>query len=74
MASVSKYIVMNISEGDIQLRIPAPPGSGRDDAYVIVKRSNALDIMPLAGSLEDCRRIRQIYDLKCRNCVVVVEE
>ena len=74
MGLPQKYVVINRSDCNIELIIPAPAGSNRSDACFIVASTNSIDILPWCGTLENCRRIAQLHDLKYRGLIEIVEE
>lgn len=63
------YIVHNITAIDIHVEIPAPRGSGRSATALIIPGSSAIDILPFAGSIENCKNIAFLRDLEVRNMV-----
>ena len=69
-----KYIISNHSNNIIQIIVPAPIGSRRSSACLTLLPSGSLDILPYAGSIQACRNIAFIYDLKCRNLISIIEE
>lgn len=71
---MAKYLVVNRSNADIQLVIPAPHKSGRYSATFIVSSSQGFDVLPYAGSIDNCKRIAQLHDLLHRGLIEVIEE
>jgi hypothetical protein len=69
-----KYVLNNRSNYMIQVNVPAPVGSRRSSASLTLLPSGSLDILPYAGSIQACRNIAFIYDLKCRNLISITEE
>jgi hypothetical protein len=71
---MQRYIVINRSACNIELVIPAPHGSNRDSACIVISPSNSFDILPLSGSIENCRRLSHLADLKYRGFIDISEE
>ena len=74
MTGISQYIIINKSTCNIELIIPAPHGSGRNSACIVIPMSNSFDILPLAGSISNCKNISHISDLKYRGLIDIVEK
>lgn len=69
---MAAYILVNKTTDQIHLIIPSLPGSGRQYAAILLEPSGAYDILPLAGTLENCKSIAQIYNFQVRGLIDVV--
>lgn len=69
---MSKYIVINRCSYQLSIDVPAP--HRKTSFSVILAPSNSVDILPFAGTLEECRRIPLLMDLKYRGWVEIIEE
>jgi hypothetical protein len=67
----SRFLVINRSPYTIDLLVPHPT---RSSTSILLQPSNAIDIAPWAGGVENCRRIAQLHDLKYKGWIEIMEE
>jgi hypothetical protein len=68
---MARYYVINQSTGDVAIDITSTLGHGY---HVVVPRSQALDILPFAGSIDACHNIPGLYDMIVKGYIRVEEE
>lgn len=69
---MAQYLVINRTTYDIQLIVPPPPSGRNGGTAVTLPPSGAVDILPYAGSIDNCKLIAHIHDLEVRGMVSVV--
>lgn len=67
-------MVVNRSTSNVQLLIPAPVGSNRSAVALTVGPSNAINILPYAGSISACRSIGQLSYYEAKGIIEIIEE
>lgn len=69
---MAKFYVINRSPFQLSIDVPAPH---RETSFsLMLAPSNSIDILPFAGSIEACRRIPMVMNLKYRGWVEIIEE
>lgn len=71
-----RYIILNRSEGNLHLLIPAPADSWHHKfKEITLQKGLSVDILPYAGSFEACEQIAQIAGYVAKGYAeIVIEE